>query len=188
MKPPAVDFFANAVSFNGSSDRVDLPSSPLYNIYRTSDYTVGVWFNTDSAAGLIFNYHRGSTHRHGMIIAGGQFRSGHYDGSYVGNNAANISTGTWYHGLMTMDGATETGTSYLNGLAIAGGSGSSLGLLSAGNRSWGYSTSGGGQYFDGLLFDGRIYERKLTTDEILWLGTQGASGTDPGAADNQLLV
>ena len=177
---PAPDPYANAIYFNGISDLVDF-SDTLLPLRRDESWSMAVHVRPQKAStNPIITYHRGTSHRSGIVISSTQVRAGTYGGPWNAVNNYPFTVDEWFHYTLTHNATGEVVTGYVNGAAVPSGSGASLGSLSGSNRSWGYSANGS-IYYEGYMLQGNIYDKILTTDEMLYLATFGASGTDPGA-------
>jgi hypothetical protein len=88
---------------------------------------------------------------------------------------------TDYHFVLTWSSATNTATLYVNGVLYS--SGTQTAESSDGEIILGCGKNLVSQFFDGTLYDARIYTNILTQDEITHLYTFGKSGTDPGVAN-----
>jgi len=114
----------------------------------------------------------------------------YYDGvDQKTEGATSLDTFKWYHvaGTIATDGSTEVFVD-----AVSDGSDSRSSsmptndkpiCLGARNDGTVESPSYQPQHFNGLMHDARIYDRVLTADELNYIRTDGASGTDPGTTN-----
>ena len=94
-----------------------------------------------------------------------------FGGSYLGARGVNAITvtGTWTHVTGTCDGSSNA--FYVNGVLKDSGAASSP-SSSSGNLTIGYGP--GGDYFTGGMYDFRIYNRALASNEVymVWSATK----------------
>ena len=144
----------------------------------SSALTVSVWFNAASLSNanprLVANSHTDADAKGFQLMFNSGGASGFFDvgnGTSVGQAGWNqqLVAGTWYHYVGVYNGATVS--AYLNGVqvasaAFAGGAiaaGTGPGINIARNPTY------GSDFFDGAIYDVRIYERALSVAEILAL-------------------
>ena len=158
--------YGAALSFNGSSSRVDIPDSASLDL--TTGMTMEAWVRPttlsgwrtvlmkEQSAGLVYGlYANSDTNRpsaHIYISAESDTRG-----------TAQLAVNTWTHLAATYDGSVLR--SYVNGVQAStrtiGGNilTSTSALRIGGNSIW-------GEYFAGLIDEVRIYNRALTAAEI----------------------
>jgi hypothetical protein len=144
----------------------------------SSALTVSVWFNAANLSNanprLVGNSHTDADAKGFQLTFNSGGASGFFD---VGNGTVEgraswsqqLVEGTWYHYVGIYDGATVS--AYLNGVqvastafaggAIAAGTGPDINVA----RNPAYA----GDYFDGAIYDVRIYEQALSAAQVLAL-------------------
>ena len=144
----------------------------------SSALTASVWFNAANLSNanprLVANSHTDGDAKGFQLMFNSGGASGFFD---VGNGTAEgraswsrqLVAGTWYHYAGVYNGATVT--AYLNGVqvastafaggAIAAGTGPDINVA----RNPAYA----GDYFDGAIYDVRIYEQALSAAQVLAL-------------------
>ena len=155
------------LQFDGTNDLVQ---------YRnlSSPQTFLVWFQVDTVAGgndYIFRHDNGGSYlinQNGTLLA-------RYNAGATQYTA--IETGTWYHGVITNDGATTT--FYLNGQEFA--TTSTAADTGTTDLEIGY-TSQYAEYLDGAIADFRVYSDGMTQEEVLAIYEEERTRfeTDPG--------
>ena len=156
------------LKFDGSNDIV-VPGSTVSN-----PRAFAVWFTLNTIStynDYIFRHDNGGTYlvnQYGTLLAG-------YNGG--GTQRTSISDNTWYHYVVTNDGATTR--FYLNGVEFA----SEARAADTGNTALeiGY-TSQYAEYLDGAINDFRVYATGLSTADVLSLYESGRTRftADPG--------
>ena len=158
--------FGKALSFDGVDDYVDvnLPSSSFQTIH--GPITIELWFKANSLSGdkRLFSDNC-------MEIGIWHSSSTIYGRAYSDISGGTISTGQWYHAVLTHahpNGLNNTEIKfYINGEL-------------KGQTTWTITTEDGyldnpfhigadtcaGTYFNGLIDEGRIYNRALSEEEI----------------------
>ena len=159
--------FGDALSFNGTSSRVDIADSPSLRL--TTGMTFEAWINPSVVNGawrdVIYkgndNYFLEATSNNGSRPVAGAIVNGSHAEAY-GSSALAINT--WTHLAETYDGSAVR--LYINGVLASsspatGAIATSTSPLQIGGDSI-Y-----GQYFAGLIDEVRIYDRALSASEIL---------------------
>jgi len=183
-----------SVNFPGStSTYVDLGDNA--NL-RVSNLTVSAWFKTDTVSGTHFIINTGKdwndTSGYMIFLDGNDLqarvsRSSGDDDILQLKYLDCISTGTWYHVVLTFDDATNSAKLYLNGSLVQSNSMSSIYYKSR-NAYIGklYSSY---YAFDGLIDELAIFDYALTPTQVSELydtdddGTGNASDTFPYGTD-----
>jgi hypothetical protein len=157
--------FGSALSFNGTSSRVDLPA--LGTFYKTG-FTLEAWVKKSTAkldvgiAGT-WDYPAGGSMLWVDHIAGHYYETlGTGLSNYV-DSGQSPTAGQWQYVTATYDGATAR--FYVNGAQVA--SKAFSGNVGDSN-SWhigAYGSSPGG-FFDGLIDELRIYDTALTAAQV----------------------
>ena len=178
--------FGGALSFNGSSARVNVPSSA--SLQLSSGMTLEAWVRPNAVSNawrdVVYkgddNYYLEATSTGGSAPAGGGTFGGR--GDNVKGTAA-LATGTWAHIAVSYDGGAIR--LYVNGAQVA-----SVARTGAITTSTNQLQIGGdsiyGQYFNGLIDEVRVYNRALSVAEIQTdmstpLGGGTADTTPPSA-------
>ena len=155
-----------SINFDGTNDYVDCGGN-LSPLFITGAHTVVSWFNSDTTAGEtticrfkgVSNYLStikiySSTIGYGMEISGVNY----------GTRGSFSSTDTWNNVVGTYDGNTTVRV-FVNGSEISGstarppGGGGLSDVIGA--------TNNGAYFFNGLIGTVQIYNRELSSDEIL---------------------
>jgi hypothetical protein len=172
--------FGGALSFNGTSSRVNVADSTSLRL--TTGMTLEAWVNPtatgtawrtvvlkEQSGGLIYSlYANTDTSRpSGHVYIASEFDT---------RGTAAVALNAWTHLATTYDGATLK--MFVNGVqvsskAVAGNMLTSTGALRiGGNAIW-------GEYFSGLIDEVRIYNRALSAAEIQTDMTTPVGGTPP---------
>ena len=148
-------------SFNGSNYATI--SQPLSGGVSTP-FTLMAWAKSSTLSGWQTVLGTHGTYRQ-IGFNGSNFYWGGNGGggnSFV-NGGSGLSTNTWYHLAFTFDGSTGYG--YLNGVQTTGSIGSNGGTIGV-NMLSAYQSSGG-EYLNGSIGTASIYNRALTSQEVL---------------------
>lgn len=162
----------NAVSLNGTtSDGIALPSMGVTQI------TISMWVWVDSLAPfqqpIIGNWNSGATTSYILDILGGNFRWITEDPPTTYIRSAAAATGQWTHVCIYNGTDGTSGIIINNGTAVTGSSTTAL-RTTAGAVTLGYKGDATGPRFGGKIDQLRIYNRKLTSDEITQLYSEAA--------------
>ncbi len=166
--------FGGGLQFNGSTDYVDLGLKSAYT--PSAALTVSEWVNwsafTSGSGGYATVSNSGSA-ANGFAIY--QNTSAPYNkllsfiytsvgGLHSITGSTLLSTGTWYHVVLTYDGSNVR--LYVNG--VQDGSAAATGTIttSTADLLFGSQYTSGGGKFTGTLDDVRIYNRALSSSEI----------------------
>ena len=158
--------YGNALSFNGTSNRVDVLDSS--SLHLTSAMTLAAWVNPTSLStawqdviykGNVNYFLMASSDNGGSPVGGGTFGST-VKGTF---GTAALAANTWTYLATTYDGSTIK--LYVNGvqvstMAASGPITNSLNPLQIGGDTI------SGQNFKGLIDEVRVYNRSLTQAEI----------------------
>ena len=163
----------NALSFDGTSSIVDIPNNASLNF--NGPITLAAWIKPDSRPTeaqkiLAHGYSPAPIRATVLRIFNGNYEVGSWNATSTVLAASPMPSGdvgTFVHLAGVYNGSTWT--LYRNGVAVAA-TASSMGALTV-NQNWAIGARGGGgiQFFDGVIDEARIYNRALSTDEILVL-------------------
>ncbi len=174
----------NAVSLNGSSGYVNLPTGVVSTL---NDFSISTWvyLNANSTWARLFDFGTGTGNY--MFLApvggGGAIRyaittSGGSTEQRINGTAA-LAIGGWRHVAVTLSGTT--GVLYVDGVAV--GTNASMTLKPSNLGNTGLNYIGRSQYSDpylnGRVDDFRIYRRALSSAEVSTLFT--SNGGVPAA-------
>jgi hypothetical protein len=155
-----VKYGTGSLSFNGSSDYLSAPDSPVYTL-GSGDFTIEGWFYSASfgSGQFVISQWNSASYGYAFSIANSttikfEYYSGgsYYNRSYT---ISTLSTNTWYHIAWVRSSGTTT--VYINGVAS--------GTPTSDNRAITDSTrplligingDGNNQYFNGYIDDLRI--------------------------------
>lgn len=164
-----------ALSFNGTSDYVDITYSSAMNFI--DNFTLAAWINpsaTTSLRRIITLPADGptGTEQYSLLINAGNLEF------WVGNNGPlstpyTPGTGTWHHVAATIAGPLST--LYIDGVQVAQSStgGNSRYFHALGNMAIGRFSATFPQVFSGSLDDVRIYTHPLSAAQIAVLAADG---------------
>jgi hypothetical protein len=159
--------YGGALSFNGSTSRVSVPSSPSLNL--TTAMTLAAWIQptvnqsgwrtilqkeTDAYA-LNASNSTGPLRPSGGGTFGGAFQ-------WVSGPTAN-PVNVWTHVALTYDGTTLR--LYVNGTQVASTAATGV-IETTTSPLWIGGNNPYGEYFQGLIDEARVYNRALTPTEI----------------------
>jgi hypothetical protein len=160
----------NAVSLNGSSQYVRLPSGIVTGL---TSFSISAWVNLSTGAtwSRIFDFGTGTTAYMFLTpTSGAGARFSITTGGYAQEqqvNAGAPATGSWQ--LVAVTVAANTGILYVNGAEVARNMSMTLNPASLGTttQNWlGRSQYGGDPYLTGRLDNFRIYNRALSASEV----------------------
>jgi concanavalin A-like lectin/glucanase superfamily protein/Big-like domain-containing protein/fibronectin type III domain protein len=174
--------YGAALSFNGSSARVDLP--PLGTFYKTG-FTLEAWVNKSGTKKDVAIVGTWDWPQSGPMLWVDHISGRHYVTASAGlenylDSGQSPATGTWQHLTATYDGATLR--YYIDGVQVA--SRAFTGNVGDFN-TWRIGAYGGTPFgfFDGSIDDVRIYDRALSTAEVQGdMTTPVAQDTTPPTA------
>ncbi|BCU78096.1 LamG-like jellyroll fold domain-containing protein [Luteolibacter sp. LG18] len=161
----------NAVNLDGSDDHVTLPNGVVGGL---TDFTISVWVKPDTLAtwSRVFDFGTGTNNYLFLTAAtpGGVPRFAirtPSTGEQILDGAAALSTSAWTHLAITRSG--NTGTLYVNGVAVATNTGMTLSPSSLGNTTANYlgRSQWADPYFDGAIDEFRVYPRAFSATEVL---------------------
>ncbi|KRE92085.1 hypothetical protein ASG89_34090 [Paenibacillus sp. Soil766] len=161
----------NAVDLDGTNGYVALPSSVVSS---AATATVTAWVNLDTVStwSRIFDFGTGGNTYMFLTPKGSTSKirfAIKLNGSseQIINGTAALPTGGWHHVAVTLNGST--GTLYVDGQIVGSNSGmtikpSDLGVTT---QNWIGRSQFPDPYLDGRVDDFRIYDRSLSTAEVL---------------------
>ncbi len=166
--------YGNAASFDGATQY--LTGTNNHVTTETSDVTFAMWVNiTAYGAGTTVFFSNGASNANGTIMqisSAGLFGIGHNFRVSL-NSATTLSLATWYHVAMTITSGTTQ--CWVNGVTSGGttattpnsaGSDTTIG----GSTNSSHVTSG---FFNGLVDEVRVYNRAISSDEMIALYNNG---------------
>jgi hypothetical protein len=154
--------FKGYLNFNGSNQYVSfsgVTDIPVGN----SNYTIGVWFNTDANNddGLVGWGNYGSDNE----VNAFRLTPTGLTNYWWGNDLAvttTITPGNWYYAVATFDGTTRS--IYVNGVLAGSDTPTGHNVTISNNLTIGRTWTG--EYFDGSIGDVQIFDRALSDVEI----------------------
>ena len=154
--------FKGYLNFNGSNQYVSfsgVTDIPVGN----SNYTIGVWFNTDANNddGLVGWGNYGSDNE----VNAFRLTPTGLTNYWWGNDLAvttTITPGNWYYAVATFDGTTRS--IYVNGVLAGSDTPTGHNVTTSNNLTIGRTWTG--EYFDGSIGDVQIFDRALSDVEI----------------------
>ncbi len=194
-------FGTGALSFNGTSDKVDLGANQdlLQNV---GGATLAAWVNANSFSGnggnsiigISVESNSGSA-RFVLQVSSGRLRAGGRDGNNGGGavqgfssfSGPTLTANTLYHLAATVDYAANIFELFVNGASV--GSGSATNFIASNTTPdtaslasfIGSNSAGNGEFFDGTIDDARIYDSILPDNDIAALAVPEPSAALLGA-------
>jgi hypothetical protein len=151
------------LEFNGSNQYVSVTGTTSIPI-GNSNYTIGVWFNADTlgSKGLVGwgNYGTSNEANAFRLTSNGLVNYWWLNDLTV---TTTITPGNWYYAVATFDGTTRS--IYVNGSLIGSDTPTGHNVTTSGNLTVGVTNST--EYFDGDIGDVQIFDRAITSTEIL---------------------
>jgi hypothetical protein len=147
--------FEQAAVFNGSSSNVTLPAG----INKNNNFSWSFWVNFDSLTDYDTPIAFQNTYRNYLdILANGTLHF--YDGVSLNSPTGTVTTGTWYHVVITKSSSTGRKV-YLNNSVVAEDSGTTNSISGGGQNMIGAYNSGSSTalYLDGKIDQVRIYDQ-----------------------------
>lgn len=184
-----------AYSFNGAGDLISVANPYIIEPWINPQYSVSLWFLSESDANFSGNGHLISDQRRYQIASGlsgsdkiiytyaGEY--GYSGGAPASSAPLCLSPDTWHHVTITVDEFASPSTKiYVDGMLVGSGGASAnyggFGLL-IGAYYDGFASPG--NFWNGLLDEVRVYDRILSLDEIVEL-SQPAGGNSGGAQNS----
>lgn len=168
---------AKSLSFNGTSQYVDLGNPAILNSEFGDTISMSAWIKSATLVGLRNIVGKSYTSPHAdpyyswNLLQAGAVLSCRLDSTVVqssGSGAGALTTGTWMHVACVYNGATVK--IYINGVEV--GSAARTGAVTTSTRNvriGGRDTSDPAEYFSGNIDDVRIYNRPLGASEVQML-------------------
>ena len=166
----ATGYINNGVNFHGNGEASNISVADTSDLEFTAaqSFTVSAWINPSTVTGkeeTIIAKSRDTGNYYGIWLnTSGQwvFRG---PGGDVTSGSTTVSQGTWTHVAVVQNGAANTRTIYVNGLATGSGA------AQAGNGTGAFwmaqqNVSGSPESFVGTLDEVRVYNRALAASEI----------------------
>jgi hypothetical protein len=187
--------FGNAAVFNGTSSYVSINSST--SLQLLGDYAVSFWFKTNALSGTqrLVNKDNANDFSGGWgfsLYSDGTFNWSHNDGSNNQNwniNAGTISANTWYNICAVYSDSNNLRTFYLNGSSVGTIATNTNVAASTDNLffgTYGASSPGPGQYFNGSLDQVRIFNSVLPQAAVTALYNETTTTAQSASVDYQL--
>jgi len=168
----------NAVSFDGTNDKVDVKNISIWDLANTN-HSFSLWFKASvdsSGTDFLIDRFTGGNPGAGYLISLNQKGSINLSERADGGKSLSITDYTknykddmWHHTVVIVDVSSKTGTLYVDG--VNKGTDIYTGNLINQNEAltFGNDSSGSTYIFSGLIDDVRIYNRLLSTTDILEL-------------------
>jgi hypothetical protein len=170
----AAGMSGNALRFDGIDDNVTVFDSNVLDL--SNSFTISAWVNPSSTA-TDFRAVLAKNYKYYLYASGAGFcgdgnpLGGFYEGrDLVACEAWPLPVNAWSHLSVTYDGSTLT--FYRNGLV--GATAAVSGALSASTGTLQIGASEYGEYFQGLIDEVRVYNKRLSNAEIQSIYQQGA--------------
>ncbi|NOZ06931.1 MAG: hypothetical protein GXP41_11385, partial [Chloroflexi bacterium] len=157
--------FGDALALNGLGYMVfDAATS-------NTDYALSLWFKTDQSNGVLFAEDKALGRmlsiQDGQVCAQSMRSTAGYPETVC--SSATYNDGAWHHVVHTFGKGAGKQKLYVDGLLVARGTKSGI-LTPGASRSFiGY---GAGSYFSGLIDDVRLFDKKLSANEVASLFNQ----------------
>ena len=185
-----------AMSFNGSSDYVEVPHGPTFETI-TNQVTLCAWINVDNFinwAGIV-GKGTGPGSWNMQVWGDGSLRTAPNYGNPPGsvgrqdiNSSAKMATGVWTHAAVTCDGSTIR--FYIDGVEDTAGAVNIDVVFGSSTQAMiiGADFPGGDEYFDGTIDDVWVFNRALSTRELADVmagrtGVLAGLASEPSPAD-----
>ncbi len=164
-----------AYSFNGTSSYISFGNLPIFN---SQNLTMSAWVRPTTLSGtqtilakeLSYKYRLPGSAAN-AVLYGAAGAGWTYTASYA---APAITTSSWSHVVMVIDGATSTIYGYVNGVQVGTGAITAATAYSSASLTAGSYTTPPAEVFNGRIDDLRFYSRALSPDEVATLYSGGA--------------
>jgi len=155
---------SGALEFDGKDDYV----SVLLDASET-EYAAAMWFRTTNAncglLAVVQNDLGGDSDRH-IYLSAGNLMARVWNDEIIGTTGLNIADGLWHHMVHTFGGPVGGQRLYVDGSLRASGAKDVSDFDWQERLNVGWSSDGGGDFFEGALDDVHIYDRALSEEEI----------------------
>ena len=178
--------FNYSLYFDGSNDYVSIPRMV------SDDFTISFWIKTVQTGGtgqwyngkgLVDGEVGGVANDFGTVLLGSKFGFGVGNPDTTITSTTSINDGQWHYVAATREKATGKMAVYVDGIIESTGTGSKSVLTSPSNlRIAGIQT--GSNYFNGNVDELVIYNRVLTSDEVLSNYNRGVLDLNVVSSDN----
>jgi len=164
-------YSGNALRLDGSNDHVDVPHKAVLSITSQLTITAWIWFNSSGTSDwrcILIKGTADKTFNYYIMTNDRQFVFGFYNGDYREFQSPNtLATERWYHVAATVEinGSGRRIRLYEDGVQVSDQTTTRVPLANSGAMNIGKSRYG--EYWKGILDDIRIYNRKLSADEIM---------------------
>lgn len=163
---------ANCVSFDGTNDYAS--SSDSTSLDLQTAISVTMWAKPSSTDGMVLAAKNdGTDFAWEMALQGGKFLGRINATSTYAESSSTITQSVWTHLAMTYSAASGTISVYVNGTLDGTTSYSTNVNLNNVIVSLGRRMSGTPGYYQGFMDDARIYNKKLTADEVRGIYNNG---------------
>ena len=172
---------AKSLHFDGSDDGLTVAGSSALDL--DNNFTISGWFKTDSNvswSSIIWWGEASPAKSRGFGLDDGNHLIFNGYAKFHTSGKSTISTGTWYHGAVTVAENTsldqQVATVYLNG-ATDSIAFESTGLVdfTYSNTVIGQSNYGGTEHFDGMIDEVAIWNKVLSPAEITAIYNSGVA-------------
>jgi len=183
-----------ALDFQGAdSEYISVPADVSFTNLNIG--SISLWINTDTIdMKFAFGYGTNDTNYFRLNVDGdGKIKFQAEEGNILKINIQsdnNITTGTWYHVVITQDGSNAQ--MYINGVAQDHSGQTNFGTwfndITSGSFYIGYRLAWAGYAFNGKIDDVRIYNTAISAYYIKLLYNNGAGTEDENIQSNTLLL
>lgn len=150
------------ITFDNTNDYVALPNSLGYTTQVSAFAWIRVAGNPAGGYHIIF----GGQELEISIPTAGSLRVGVYTNTrYVSNHGSGLADGEWHYIGFTFNGSTKT--AYIDGTSVGTQAVSGTLTSTFSNRTMGRYGSSTTYYLNGSIASAAIYNRSLTSDEVL---------------------
>ncbi|MEL6625392.1 MAG: LamG-like jellyroll fold domain-containing protein [Bacteroidota bacterium] len=181
-------YSGSGIAFDGTNDYVSVGANPSLN--SGNNITLSAWINPQTLGNneAIISYGQSGSPYRFTVMANGTLRFGVNNGTVTGGSGggewqstATVNTGQWQHVAVTFDGNELT--FYINGIPDNIGS---IGPVTIGSINEdlyiGRDDYSGGNYFNGLMDNVRIYHEYLSNVDIYFLSSGYLTAAQQGQA------
>ena len=158
--------------FDGVDDYIDFGDQDYYDFENTTDFTLSTWIKTNCTSCEIVTKSNGAAPHYRMVIhSTGWVRLVANDGTTVKDisSITRVNDSQWHHvvGVFDRDDKMKL---YIDGVKEREKDMSTVGnITNAGSLAIGRFGSSGTSYFDGFIDDVIVFNRSLTSEQILTL-------------------